>query len=92
MERAVTLSQGPVLLPEDLPPKMLSAPAAPSAPRDADGRAPAAASERARILAALEASAWNQTQAAALLDMPLRTLVNRLDEYGLPRPRKKQRD
>jgi len=89
IERAVTLCQGPALLPEDLPPK-ISAPAAP--PRTAAKPVGEPQSERDRIIAALEACAWNQTQAAARLDMPLRTLVNRLDEYQLPRPRKKQRD
>jgi DNA-binding NtrC family response regulator len=88
MERAVTLCQGSVLLPEDLPPK-LCAPSAPAGKDKANGHP--VDPERERIVAALEACAWNQTQAAARLDMPLRTLVNRLDEYRLPRPRKKQR-
>jgi DNA-binding NtrC family response regulator len=83
-----------MLLPEDLPPKISSAaPAAPAAPlaqaeTSFKGHPD---SERDRIIAALEACAWNQTQAAARLDMPLRTLVNRLDEYQLPRPRKRHR-
>jgi DNA-binding NtrC family response regulator len=92
IERAVTLCQGPVLLPEDLPPKIASAAAAPGPHSPAEeGFNAHPRSERERIIAALEACAWNQTQAAARLDMPLRTLVNRLDEYQLPRPRKKQR-
>jgi DNA-binding NtrC family response regulator len=45
--------------------------------------------ERQRIVEALEQSAGNQTRAAELLGMSLRTLVNRLKEYDLPRPRKK---
>jgi DNA-binding NtrC family response regulator len=45
--------------------------------------------ERERILAALAACAGNQTRAAALLGMPLRTLVKRLGQYDLPRPRKR---
>jgi DNA-binding NtrC family response regulator len=45
--------------------------------------------ERQRIVDALEQSAGNQTRAAKLLGMSLRTLINRIDEYGIPRPRKK---
>jgi len=45
--------------------------------------------ERARVVAALEQCAWNQTAAAKLLGMSRQTLVNRLDEFNLPRPRKK---
>jgi DNA-binding NtrC family response regulator len=46
-------------------------------------------SERDRIVKALEACGGNQTRAARILGMSRRTLVNRLDEYGLPRPRKR---
>ena len=88
IERAVTLCQGPVILPEDLPPKLsLSMPPTSNGdPGISNGAA--TPSERERIMAALEACAGNQTRAAARLDMPLRTLVNRLDVYGLKRPRK----
>ncbi|AUX39593.1 uncharacterized protein SOCE26_009870 [Sorangium cellulosum] len=44
--------------------------------------------ERRRIVDALEQCAGNQTQAAALLGMPRRTFVARLNAYGIPRPRK----
>ena len=47
-----------------------------------------AAVERERILAALAECHGNQTRAAALLGMPRRTLVKRLGQYGVPRPRK----
>jgi pSer/pThr/pTyr-binding forkhead associated (FHA) protein len=46
--------------------------------------------ERARILAALEKCAGNQTHAAKLLGISRRTLVSRLGEYALPRPRKRR--
>ncbi|MGK4007367.1 sigma 54-interacting transcriptional regulator [Sorangium sp. So ce1036] len=46
--------------------------------------------ERRRIVDALERCAGNQTQAAALLGMPRRTFVARLDAYGIPRPRKRR--
>lgn len=51
--------------------------------------APEQQTERDRILAALEACAGNQTKAAAKLGISRRTLVHRLDLYGLPRPRKR---
>jgi DNA-binding NtrC family response regulator len=44
--------------------------------------------ERDRILWALERCAGNQTKAARLLGISRRTLVARLEEYNLPRPRK----
>ena len=44
--------------------------------------------ERERILWALERCAGNQTKAARLLGISRRTLVARLEEYNLPRPRK----
>jgi transcriptional regulator with PAS, ATPase and Fis domain len=44
--------------------------------------------ERERILEALEQTGGNQTRAAALLGIGRRTLVNRIEAYGLPRPRK----
>ncbi|MCA9675727.1 MAG: Fis family transcriptional regulator, partial [Myxococcales bacterium] len=48
-----------------------------------------AAIERQRIVDALDQCAGNQTRAAELLGMPRRTLVKRLGQYGITRPRKK---
>lgn len=45
--------------------------------------------ERAHIVAALEQTSWNQSEAAKLLGMPRRTFVKRLDQYSIPRPRKR---
>ena len=42
------------------------------------------------FLDALERSVWNQSNAAKLLGMPRRTLVKRLAQYDLPRPRKRE--
>ncbi|MBP6631348.1 MAG: sigma 54-interacting transcriptional regulator [Kofleriaceae bacterium] len=51
-------------------------------------RAGGADAERARILAALEQCAGNQTHAARLLGISRRTLINRLEKFAVPRPRK----
>jgi DNA-binding NtrC family response regulator len=45
--------------------------------------------ERQRIIEALEKCAGNQTAAAELLGISRRTLVSRLSDYDLPRPRKR---
>ena len=45
--------------------------------------------ERERIVAALAACRGNQTHASKLLGISRRTLIMRLDDYALPRPRKK---
>lgn len=44
--------------------------------------------ERDRIMKALSESGGNQTQAAAMLGISRRTLLRRLDDYNVPRPRK----
>ncbi|NOY93720.1 MAG: FHA domain-containing protein [Deltaproteobacteria bacterium] len=46
--------------------------------------------ERQRIVEALEQAAGNQTRAAELLGISRRTLVNRLEQFDLPRPRKRR--
>ncbi len=45
--------------------------------------------ELARIVAALEECAGNQTRAAKALGISRRALVRKLETYGLPRPRKR---
>jgi transcriptional regulator with PAS, ATPase and Fis domain len=44
--------------------------------------------ERQRVIDALEAAQGNQTRAAEMLGVSRRTLINRMEEYRLPRPRK----
>jgi two-component system response regulator AtoC len=47
------------------------------------------ATERKRILEALERCAGNQTRAAEMLGISRRSLIHRLETYGVPRPRKR---
>jgi two-component system response regulator AtoC len=49
-----------------------------------------AETERRRILDALEECGGNQSRAAKMLGISRRTLINRLDDYGVARPRKGQ--
>jgi transcriptional regulator with GAF, ATPase, and Fis domain len=44
--------------------------------------------ERDRIIRALEACGGNQTRAAKMLGVSRRTLINRLEQFQLPRPKK----
>ena len=60
-------------------PEALTRPPGPSSPED----------DRLRIATALEQCFGNQTHAARLLGISRRTLISRLDTYGLPRPRKR---
>jgi two-component system response regulator AtoC len=53
-----------------------------------DGIVRDAQQERARIIDALRTCHGNQTKAAEVLGISRRTLVSRLTEYDLPRPRK----
>ncbi|MFT3765039.1 MAG: sigma 54-interacting transcriptional regulator [Minicystis sp.] len=83
IDRAVVLCTGDRIDLDQLPPKIRAG----AAPRPPAGESPAG--ERARILAALEACLWNQTRAAEMLGVSRRTLINRIEEHGIPRPRKK---
>ena len=96
MRRAVALSNGVVITPRDLPVEKLTAPFVADR-SDRHGAVPQLfdevrrereAIERQRIVDALERSAGNQTEAARLLGVSRRTLINRLEAYGMPRPRK----
>jgi two-component system response regulator AtoC len=53
---------------------------------------PGETAERQKILEALEACAGSQTRAADLLRVSRRTLVSRLERYGIPRPQKGRKD
>ncbi len=97
VERAAVLCIGALVLPEHLPPSLLAAvrAAATQPPRppvregqSGDLQAEMKSLERARIVEALERCHGNQSEAARQLGMPRRTLVSRLTEFGLSRPRK----
>lgn len=81
------LERTPVL-PETGPP---STPSGQTLPPSADLWDQVRELERRRIIDALEECAGNQTRAAQLLGISRRTLINRLEEYGIPRPIKGRR-
>jgi two-component system, NtrC family, response regulator AtoC len=74
----VTAAEGPIL-PEHLPPQIASAVAAVG---------PEGVATRDRVIDALAQCDGNQTRAAELLGVSRRTLINRMIEFDLPRPRK----
>ncbi|MCC6747715.1 MAG: sigma 54-interacting transcriptional regulator [Deltaproteobacteria bacterium] len=94
IERAVVLAEGPLITVEDLPERLRKAPPASAPP---DGSAPDSGStlslapfneqverfESALIVDALRQSGGNQSEAARLLHMPRRTLINKLKAYGI---------
>jgi two-component system response regulator AtoC len=104
MERACLLCAEDLLDPKHLPARLMetarasSPPPVPTAPGDSVSPLDATKHaleeemkrvERQRIIDAIAKCAGNQTQAAALLGISRRTLVTRLSELDLPRPRKK---
>jgi two-component system, NtrC family, response regulator AtoC len=91
LERAVLLCSDNLIAVEDLPTEKFSS--TPLTRLGPVGAAPAGAgpefeAERARIIAALDSHGGNQTLAARALNISRRTMLNRLDTYSIPRPRK----
>src|ERR1051326_4178489 len=100
IEPAAVLASGDVIMPADLPRNVtqLVSRARPQATLEPDpaervaaSPTPQGATERERIPDALQQTAGNQTRAARLLGISVRTLINRLDKHSIPRPRKRLR-
>jgi DNA-binding NtrC family response regulator len=66
-----------------------SAPAQASAGGEGGLAEERSAAEKRKVLEVLEQTGGNQTEAAKILKISRRTLVSRLQEYGMTRPRKK---
>ena len=72
--------------PQAMPPQM---PQAPPLASGADLKAQRESWEKQQILQALERTSGNQKEAAVLLGVSRRTLINKIEAYGIARPRKK---
>lgn len=103
LERAVAYARGGTVTGEhvlfdrltmapatEVPSSAQASATSPALTRGSEGglRATMAVAEREQILQALSASAGNQSRAAKLLGISRATLVRRLGEYDLPRPKK----
>jgi transcriptional regulator with PAS, ATPase and Fis domain len=94
IERAVLLCEGTTILPQHLPQHVSAPPARPGSAEfegyvsQRERREIDRENERRRIVAALDRCSGNQTEAAALLGISRRTLITRMEDYELPRPRK----
>jgi len=100
IERAVLLCGDDPILPEHLPlekmravlPPAAATPAAATPARDIDQlKEQIRDIDKVAVLDALARCAGNQSEAAGLLGITRRALVYKLDQYGLPRPRKGRR-
>lgn len=84
-ERAVALCDATTIELSHLPPELAGV----TAPDDTRLKSNIKEHERQLILDALLQADGNQTRAAKLLGVSRRTLISRIEEHGLPRPRKK---
>jgi transcriptional regulator with GAF, ATPase, and Fis domain len=88
-EAHLALESGVEAVPLNITPSSQSTP--PAAPNEAgmDLRTAVDRFERDRIIEALKQADGNQTRAAALLGIARRTLVAKIEQHGLDRPRKR---
>jgi DNA-binding NtrC family response regulator len=80
IERAVVVGRNEVVRAEDLPLRVTQAPAG------GPGPGSLAEAERAHVLSVLDASGWNITRAARVLDVDRVTLYNKIRKYELKKP------
>jgi DNA-binding NtrC family response regulator len=87
IERAVIIAGGDQLVPEDLSERVraVAAPDRGQGDEVLDFRTRIQRHEAELILEALRESGWNQSEAARRLNMPLRTMVRKVQAYGLRR-------
>ena len=90
IERAVLVAPGTELLPEHFPIQRMAStlPLHRIGPESLPPPPPGTDPERERILGVLAECGGNQSRAAKLLGISRTTLVARLNDYGIPRPRK----
>lgn len=88
LSSAILQCSGEMILPEHLPRRMTDRGQMGSSAGKTGRRERQRAIESELILWALEQTAGNQTRAAKMIGMPLRTFVARLDRLGIPRPKK----
>ncbi len=80
IERACVVGRGDVVEASDLPLRVTQVPAG------APGPGSLAEAERAHVQSVLEASGWNITRAARVLDVDRVTLYNKIRKYELKKP------
>ena len=90
IERAMVLATGNTIDTRDLPEERMRASSdVPAEPQLVAQHESIDSVEKQKILAALETCAGNQTHAANLLGISRRTLINKMEKFALPRPRKR---
>jgi DNA-binding NtrC family response regulator len=67
----------------------LRAPSIPRAPEAPAEQAPVAATDRERVVAALEANRWNILRTSKVLGMARNTLYTRMESWGVRPPKKR---
>jgi two-component system, NtrC family, response regulator AtoC len=87
IERAVLLAGDESIGADHLPVDKMRATLAPDDDNNVDLRARRDALEKQVVIDALERAGGNQTVAARMLGIARRTLITRMHQYGLPRPR-----